>query len=85
MDAIRRLSGVCPQHDLAFAALSALENLQLAGAVKGLSPAQALLSLPSPPPLTLRFPTLLSPPPQGSMGAYGKSSHDTVCPSSCTT
>jgi len=40
MDAIRRLSGVCPQHDLTFAALSALENLQLAGAVKGLSPAQ---------------------------------------------
>ncbi len=40
LDEIRALSGVCPQHDLTFNYLTAVENLKLIGAVKGMSDAQ---------------------------------------------
>ena len=37
---IRRLSGVCPQHDLVFEALTCVDNLALVGAQKGMSDAE---------------------------------------------
>mmetsp|Transcript_28624 Transcript_28624/g.87596 ORF Transcript_28624/g.87596 Transcript_28624/m.87596 type:complete len:1388 (+) Transcript_28624:205-4368(+) len=40
MDSIRAISGVCPQHDLVFLPLTCRENLQLIGAVKGMSEKQ---------------------------------------------
>jgi ABC-type Na+ transport system ATPase subunit NatA len=40
MDAVRSLSGVCPQHDLVFLPLTCRENLKLIGAVKGMSKAE---------------------------------------------
>ena len=39
MDGVRALSGVCPQHDLVFAALTCLDNLRLVGSVKGMDDA----------------------------------------------